>query len=268
MEEVDIEKLPDAVPRGNFKPTQLSGEATYITIDLETTDLIRYGQMPHITQIAASNIHSGASLDIYVKPKLEISSEAQRITGICMKNSDTMTVKGTVVQHVSIQSAIEKLCTWLEKFSNVVLVAHNGRRVSALMCSKTIHRFFSCVSSLIDSLPVFKKLFPNQSHRQEDLALALLGIRYDAHNAIADVETLGKLLVFTRLSDKELLMYSFPPAAIHKNILFNTGKSKNLKSLEVLVSRGICKMPTAENIVSSGLNLLDLKTIFSSPVTK
>lgn len=37
--EVDVEKLPDAVPRGNFKPTVFPGEATFITMDLETTDL-------------------------------------------------------------------------------------------------------------------------------------------------------------------------------------------------------------------------------------
>ena len=37
---VDIEKLPDAVPRGNFKAVTVeNGQPTIITIDLETTDL-------------------------------------------------------------------------------------------------------------------------------------------------------------------------------------------------------------------------------------
>ena len=38
--DVDKEELPDAVPRGEFKPIVLSsGEPTLVAIDLETTDL-------------------------------------------------------------------------------------------------------------------------------------------------------------------------------------------------------------------------------------
>ena len=37
--EVDIEELPDAVPRAEFKPVLSPGKPTLIAIDLETTDL-------------------------------------------------------------------------------------------------------------------------------------------------------------------------------------------------------------------------------------
>lgn len=41
--DVDIEKVPDAVPRGDFKPLQLdSSELTFLVLDLETTDLSKY----------------------------------------------------------------------------------------------------------------------------------------------------------------------------------------------------------------------------------
>ena len=40
QDEVDLEKIPDAVPRGDFKPLQLdSSNQTFIVLDLETTDL-------------------------------------------------------------------------------------------------------------------------------------------------------------------------------------------------------------------------------------
>ena len=39
----DIEKLPDAVPKERFKPVVLqSGQPTFISFDLETTDLSKY----------------------------------------------------------------------------------------------------------------------------------------------------------------------------------------------------------------------------------
>lgn len=224
--------------------------------------------MPHITQIAATNIQTGAALDVYVTPKRPITLDAQKVTGIAMQGNNTMTVNGTEVQHVGIQSAIDQLCAWLENYSNVVLIAQNGRRfdfpviMSALIHTNTTERFIKCVTSFIDSLPVFKKIFPNQSHRQEDLALSCLGISYNAHNALADVETLGKLVNHTQLSQSDLLKYSFSPEAVYNSRLFSLQKSKNIKSLEILVSRGICKMPTAENIAGSGLNLSHLSKIF------
>jgi len=40
QESVDIEQLPEPVPRGQFKPVKLTqGDPTFITFDLETTDL-------------------------------------------------------------------------------------------------------------------------------------------------------------------------------------------------------------------------------------
>ena len=38
--DVDVEKIPDHVPRPVFKPVDIqSGEPTFVTFDLETTDL-------------------------------------------------------------------------------------------------------------------------------------------------------------------------------------------------------------------------------------
>ncbi|XP_060582486.1 uncharacterized protein LOC132738893 [Ruditapes philippinarum] len=73
---IDVEKLPDPIPHGNSQPVKLlSGQPTTISLDLETTDLIRGGIMPHITQIAAVNIQSGQKFNSYVIPRLPIKAE-------------------------------------------------------------------------------------------------------------------------------------------------------------------------------------------------
>ena len=230
--------------------------------------VVRNGQMPHITQIAAVETHSGEGFNTYVTPKKPISTEAQRVTGIEMTDNNIMKVRGNSVEHTPVEIALQKMCTWLGNFSNVILVAHNGRRfdfpvlTAALLCTDNIDIFFQCTLGLIDSLSVFSKSFPKQSHKQEDLARSLLGISYNAHNAVADVETLAHLLKFTKFSNEQLLSYSFPPKAAYHSLLFNREKSKNVRSLDLLVGNGIFKRPTAENIAGSGLHLSHLRTIF------
>ena len=41
-DEVDIDKVPDPVPRGTFKPVVIRGSPSYIIFDLETTDLSKF----------------------------------------------------------------------------------------------------------------------------------------------------------------------------------------------------------------------------------
>ncbi|XP_045215031.2 uncharacterized protein LOC123565087 [Mercenaria mercenaria] len=261
---VDIEKLPDAVPRGNFKPVKVeSGQPTIIAIDLETTDLIRGSVMPHITQLAAVEVKSGAQFAVYTKPKMAVTSEAQRVTGICVDDNGDIVVNGNLVESIHIQSAIEKLCRWLDQFSNVFLIAHNGRRfdfpilMTAVQKTKTTDVFFKSVFGFVDSLSVFRKKYPGESLKQEHLARQHLGMTYNAHNAEADVEALGHLLKLCEVSD--LLNFSFSPVAVKNSLLFNCEKSKNLRSFDPLISKGICKRPTAENIAGSGLNVEHLK---------
>ena len=61
---------------------------------------------------------------------------------------------------------------------------------------------------MIDSLSIFRKVWPNGSHKQEYLVSNLLGITYEANNAIADVTSLKDLVLHTQLSLRELLDYS------------------------------------------------------------
>ena len=130
--------------------------------------------MPHITQIAAMEIRSRDKFGVYSKPLLPISAEAQRVTGIYMDDRGGMIVNGEKVDCYPIHSAIKQLCNWLKKYSNVFLVAHNGRRIdfpvlmTTLQNTNTTDMFFECVSGFIDSIPVFKTKFLGPPMKQED----------------------------------------------------------------------------------------------------
>ena len=225
--------------------------------------------MPHITQIAATDVETGTSFNCYVIPKVPLTSAAQDITGIVVNQSGTMTVKGKPVQGKTIQSAISEFILWLTKFPCAVLVAHNGRRfdfpvlLSTLRNIGCVDKLFDCVTGFIDSLTVFKKAYPDQeSYKQEHLVQSILKFSYAAHDAIEDVTSLGKLLTHTGLATADIMKHSYPPSAVYNSLLFSEAKSNNINSLLPLVFNGVMKRPTAENIAGSGLKLNDLRKIF------
>ena len=181
--------------------------------------------MPHITQIAAVELESGSSFNCYVVPKVPISAPAQQITGIVVSDSGSMVVKGEPVEAENITHAVHKFMTRIEDFPNVILVAHYGRRfdfpvlVSTLDSLDVISRCFGCVRGFIDSIEVFRKVFPNQtSYKQVDLARMLLQETYSAHNAIEDVEVLGKLMEHASMEDSDLMKHRFTPRDVLNQI--------------------------------------------------
>ncbi|XP_062615434.1 uncharacterized protein LOC134277168 [Saccostrea cucullata] len=224
-DEVDIEQIPDPVPRGVFKPVTLStGDPSLVMFDLETTDLIRGRQMPHITQLAALELKTGSVYNTYILPKVPITEEAMNTTGIVVNSDlDKMTVHGKEVDAVNITSALTDFLTWFKVFQDVVLVAHNGRKFDFLVLMSTLHTsslkmttmLFSTVSGFIDSLGVFKKVFSGQpNYKQETLVKTVLNTTYNAHDATEDVKTLGMLIKQANLSDSQILQFSFPPISV------------------------------------------------------
>ncbi|XP_053387915.1 uncharacterized protein LOC123528174 [Mercenaria mercenaria] len=265
MEAIDIERIPDAIARGNFKPVVIDGEPTIITFDLETTGLIVHRVMPDITQIAASD-QSGKTFNVYVNPIQPINPEATTVTGISFVNGE-MKVRGQIVQSVHVKDAVSQFLSWLEQFKNVVLCAHNGRRFDFLILVELLEKlhlsekFSEIVPALLDTMSIFRKQYPKSSLKQEDLVKTHLGITYDAHNAVGDVISLGKLISYMNIDKKELIKNTFSVSAVYNNLQFNNAKAKNIQSLEVLIYSGVCKRPTAENVAGSGLNLGYLRLI-------
>ena len=66
-----------------------------------------------------------------------------------------MSVHGQPVESVRIISALEKFLKWPQKFHNIILVAHNGRRFPGF----------------IDSLAVFRKKYPGRPNYKQDMTL-------------------------------------------------------------------------------------------------
>ena len=122
----------------------------------------------------------------------------------------------------------------------------------------------SSVRGFVDSILVFKIVFPKRdSYKQEDLVRNLLEKEYNAHNAVDDVECLFELLsVVLACDNKCLLAKSFKPLDVKHSLESNKEKRKNFPSLSPLISSGVMKTATAENVASSGLDLKHLKTIF------
>ena len=220
--------------------------------------------LPQITQIAAVDVKSGSEFQTYVTPTIPIGREATNVTGIAMVEGE-MTVNGEVVESVPVRSAIDKFISWLTKFKNVCLIAHNGRRfdfpilVSILRKCGDMDKLSDI--AFIDSLSVFRKLYPKQSLKQVDLVSTLLGEKYNAHNAMDDVIALGKLIQFVKLSPKDLLSHSFTPFAVGSNMDFLNAKALNLQSLNPMISSGFFKRPTAENIAWIWIETFTFKNI-------
>ncbi|XP_060593809.1 uncharacterized protein LOC132748252, partial [Ruditapes philippinarum] len=225
--------------------------------------------MPHLTQIAARELNSGSEFSTYVTPKLLISEGAQQTTGIRMADNNVMYVSGTIVETVNIQCAVENFIKWLKKYNIVVLVAHNGRRfdfsvlVAAVSNVNKLEEFLASVVGCLDTLPLFRKTYSDRSsYKQGDLVQDILGIQYNAHDALEDVRALVKLFQHCCALVNDMIKFTFSLNAVYHQCLSSKEKAKNLPSLSCLIASSVCKLPTAENIASSGLNLEHLRKIF------
>ncbi|XP_060565928.1 LOW QUALITY PROTEIN: uncharacterized protein LOC132724962 [Ruditapes philippinarum] len=265
----DIEAIPAPIPKGDFKPIQLTNP-TLVTFDLETTDLIRGHCLPQITQIAASDLAGTRTFSQYVLPTEPISAGARQVTGLSV-DGDRLLHLGQPVEATDIKSALQLFTAWVKKIPNCVLVAHNGKKfdfpviVIALNCAGVYDMFVDGTKALVDSLSLFRKVIPGRkSYKQEDLVHDILNTSYGAHDAAEDVHALGSLISHLDVDNKTVLTQSFSVSAVCKNMLFNKEKAKNLPSLSVLLYKSICKAPTAENIAGSGLslNLQHLEAIY------
>lgn len=223
--------------------------------------------MPHITQIVATNTETGDKFNLYVCPDCPITMDAQRITGISLNNS-TITVHGKKVESFGIKNALQQFCDWLSKYSNVCLVAHNGRKFDFPVLLNCVwnndfqEKLFNCVNSLCDSLAIFRKVFPNECLKQKSLVKKILGVTSNAHNAVANVDNHAKLLHYIQGRINSLMDFTFSPEAVLYNMQFNKQKNMNIRSLDTLVAQGVFKRPTAENIAGSGLNFYHLRAIY------
>lgn len=189
-------------------------ESSIVILDLETTGLICGGIMPHITQIAAMECSTRERFSTYICPGRPISPHAETITGLSW-NGEKLLYRGQPVQCVEIKTALQDFMTWLQKFPDVTIVAHNGRRFDFRVLSTAVHNcglsdiFQSSLTRFCDSLEIFRRKHPElEKHNQEYLAQYFGAGSCNAHNAVDDVETLYRILQAASVTISDFMEHS------------------------------------------------------------
>lgn len=140
------------------------------------------------------------SFEITDEEKPGCSHQLEMLTGISW-NGEALLYRGKPVECVGIKTALNDFMTWLQKFHDVTIVAHNGRRFDFKVLSTAVHNcrlsdiFNSSLTGFCDSLDVFRYKYPQlKKHSQAYLADHFGAGSYNAHNAVDDVETLNIIL--------------------------------------------------------------------------
>lgn len=86
-----------------------------------------------------------------------------------------------------------------------------------------------------------------------------LNVDYNAHDALADVESLQTLVCDTGVDDSSVLQHSTCTLAAISSYQHNKMCDMNLCTLEEMINAKVISKDMAKKVASSGLNLLHLK---------
>ena len=180
-------KIPDItqIPHPTENMKQLTGDVSYVIIDLETGGLMR---MSDILQISA--VHNSKEFNVYVTPTQHISKAASNVTKLTVVNGQ-LHHKGNAVATLGINDAVQNFINFLKGIQKPVLVGHNIKTFDLIFLYNNLVKcdlwesFLSVVVGSVDTLLVFKKELPKRhSYKQEVLVAELLQESYSAHNAV------------------------------------------------------------------------------------
>ena len=128
--------------------------------------------------------------------------------------------KGKRVETVDGKTGLQKFITFLGTISDPVLVAHNCKKFDAVIMARQLKKY-NLFAEFKDVCSKFSDTVPFMLHRRpgrrgptnpyalQSLARGLLGITYDAHNAIDDCETLEKLVKHVGREELLITLFSF-----------------------------------------------------------
>ena len=148
---------------------------------------------------------------------------------------------------------------WLKTKSPCLLIAHNCKCFDAKHLMKAFEstglykEFSAIVPGFSDTLTAFRELLPaRKSHSQENLVQDLLLCSYEAHNAIADVQSLFKL-VSKFLNSKLLGKHSFSVAWVKEHNIHLAKRSLLQQTLQPFINDKAISTGMATKIADSGL---------------
>lgn len=244
--EADLEDI-DVVP---LKPSPEISSLMYF--DLETTGFQRTSD---IVQIAA--ICGEKSLNIHMKPSKRISEGASQVTGLTFE-SGILKRHGHPVESVSAEDGLRHFTQFVASCAKPFLIGHNIQNFDVPVLMHNLQRydmlknFQNEISGFIDTYKLSKKVFDKSSvsnFKQETLVKSILGLDYDAHNAMSDVSSLKQLY------EKKLAV------ECDSSDVFSLAYYDVKSSLEPLVCKKVISALMCKRLVSCSLSMNKLKLI-------
>ncbi|XP_045614886.1 uncharacterized protein eEF1gamma isoform X1 [Procambarus clarkii] len=237
-----------------------------VYFDVETTGFERDCDI-----IQLSAVMGNLQFNQYVQPNKSVAWQAAEITGLTYKLG-SLYHHNKKVEAVNPEKALQLFISWLEPLAPVTLVAHNCYRFDARKLLNIFKKFrlentlAELVVGFVDTLPLFRKMYPSlENHKQETLVRVLLKESYDAHNALADVQALQKLVAKLKESlQVNLNDFSFTYQSFVELMEYEEKGRMNSTTLAPLVASDHLSSNMAETIGKSGLAFSNLKDAFST----
>ena len=232
-DDLDTTAIPAPLATPDLEKLMPSSSRSIVWFDLETTSLQRSCQ---IIQIAASvdDGHDVENLQFnqYLLPTESISAKATEVTGLTVSRVGG---QRRLVKHGKPLEALDQGCglssflNWLEDLGkSVVLVGHNCHSfdmrvfLNSVMREGLLSDFSDFVDGFGDSLPALKSVLPGQaSYSLPVLHKEVLGEQFQAHDALADVEALVRLVHHTKASVTDHVVAT---ASVAKALKHESGK--------------------------------------------
>jgi len=256
----DITEIPP--PSKQPTATKLNKEdiSTKVYCDTETTSLQKDCD---IIQLAA--VCGEEKFNRYIFPEQPISQGASEVTGLTVRDN-TMFQNGKPVQSDTLYNVLVLFLAWLQCLGRCVLVGHNFKKfdlpriIRAFESVKLTGAFKDTVIGSIDTLPLYRSVYPGiESYKQEYLVTKFVNIKYSAHDALADVESLQQLVCSTKITDECLIEHSENIMSSIHLYNFNKDCDYNQFSLACLLNDKIVSKEMVKKIAFSGLRLHHLQ---------
>lgn len=242
------------IPTPSSVPSSTSVQR--VAIAMSTTGS---GSSESMCQIAAVHVDKVSYVyNRYITPKQENdkATEAQYYVVLNSGSTDSKTVI-TVAEGEAIKGLVDYLC---DDDSKKILIAHEGEKFNFPLLLELVKRynlmdsFKEVVLGLVDSMPLFKCLFPcRHKYRLLDLARDILGYNGITNNSEQEVSILSQLISHKAVFPRAILKTSLTLDYYLKCDEYDTNYTRNKSTYNMLVKTGVMTDYMAEKTASSGL---------------
>lgn len=200
----------------------------------------------------------------YILPNKPIRAQATAVTNLRLKNGKLFH-RESEVKTSEKRDVLKSFIEWLLPKS--LLIGHNIRSFDSRLLIHHIlltdmldeHKRKEIIFA--DTLPLLKELLPNRreskkSYKQSDLITDILSETYEAHDALADVLALQRLLSHLRVSNDAYCKHCFTVDTVHE-VLKTNKRMETFRDLELVVTK-----ETIRKLASSGLEMSHLMLAF------